>query len=211
MRRIGLAIIVVWAALALAAAGTRGLGHLRAAEAFPLPSEDRCWQGLCFLEIRREAAADALNTLPDVLPGSAHDLRDTRISGEYIVLFRYAPGGTGYIPVLFYWNAHSYNLMSNWLRRGSPALMTLGDVLVQAGPPEEVGLVAGEIELDYPARGLSIMVVPAGFGPDWARVTAASPVTVLFVVGPDLAISRERTYSPPSRAWQGFGVYWFPD
>ncbi|NLF75709.1 MAG: hypothetical protein GX573_08425 [Chloroflexi bacterium] len=211
MKLFGWLLVALCVVLIAGAAGARWIGQrAQTAPAFPLPGEDRCWDGLCFSAMPPEEVLAALRVSPRVAPGSAAILEGLQPAGyNPAVAFRWAPGTNRSLPVLLYWATNGYHLMRDWRQDSNPPLLRAGDVLAALGPPDRVSLQADQVSLHYASRRLEVVIVPSSIVLDRARLLPGDGVIRLFVISTDSPPATERVYYPPSSPWQGFGLIQF--
>jgi hypothetical protein len=201
--------LALWIILAAATASLRWFGQQRLDTTFPMPSDDGCWQQICFFYARVEELPQILNAHPDILPGSAHFADDRAPGTSFPLQFTYAPGGFAPQAVWLYWTPQSYELMRAQQNPTRPPLARLGDVIRVLGPPERLSLETS-ILLDYPARGVKVIVQPEDLFRNRLRLTPDDAVTSVFVVDARVSGGGGVIYYPPTMAWHGFGLYDFP-
>lgn len=197
----GAAIIVLSAGLIGAA---RWIGQSTAAEPFPLPDAEGCWQDVCVFDLPYSDMVAALDTHTDVTPGTARLVDDVYPTGNRFRLrFEYAPGPVG---TLLYLNRNRYTIQHT--PPGTP-LLSLGALLTALGPPDSVNILPPyHVVLIYAERGLRVTVRPALRGEHGqTHLQPADPVTALDVYDPHVPPPQDALYYPRYFPWSGLGTY----
>jgi hypothetical protein len=200
---IALALFVV---LSGAAAGLRWIGHQQTEGQFPLPSTRGCWEDICFFAranvdvlpsvLLENPRIASVNSRPDVTHGDYNEIE-----------FIYTPAGGNPKSVVLYWSPYSYSLVRDATYATNPPLMTLADLLLSLGPPDQVSLAdtQGSVILHYSQRGFSVSILPKEFGLSGIRLRPSDPVIAILATPSELDTAT--TYYPPSWDWHGFGLY----
>ena len=199
--------LALWVILAAAAASVLWLGLQRPDTSFPMPSDDGCWQQICFFYARVEELPAILNAHPDIVPGSAHFVNERGPGYSFPLQFTYAPGRPAPQILGLYWSPQSYELHAQ-RNPTNPPLTRLGDVIHALGPPERLSFEINLV-LSYPARGITVLVQPDDLYLNRLRLTPDDIVTSVFVVDERVSGGGGVIYYPPTVAWHGFGLYEF--
>jgi hypothetical protein len=204
MRFISLLIILL---IALAVAGigiVRTIGHGLDRDVFPLPAADRCWQGVCFVELPLSAVPGALDTIPRISPGSARFIDDAVEIGNAVTLeYQEYATARSMATMRLYIGAESYVMT-----RTDGSLMRAGDVVVQRGPPAALGQAGGpNVTLFYPAHGMATTVRPVEGGERGLWLRPDDPVRFVEVQAEGVLYSPQ---NPRLVSWHGFTIYTFP-
>jgi len=187
-------MLLLWVVCGAAVAGMRWAGQ-QPDPPFPLPDARGCWDGLCFFDMAFSEIPAALQTHQRI--SQAERLWDQASGLEFVY--------RGRMPIMLNWNPASYSLTSE------RKLMRLGDVVGVLGPPARIMVLADHVVVEYPARNLYLLVVPAVMDVNRVQLAPRDRVDSLTAFEADADQETITFYYPFTQDWKGFGAYYrFP-